>query len=895
MADLIGIGLSGLNAHQTALSVTGNNVANTNTAGYSRQQAIFVDNQSLLTGAGYVGQGTSIENITRISQGFLIEQIRSDTTVYHERNALLEQASSIDNLLASSTTGLTPAMSNFFQSFQGAADDPTSVPQRQLLLTQSEGLVSRFESLNNRLNAQSKTIESELKGAVASINSLSQSLAELNQSISIATGAGQGSQPNDLLDARDEILRQLSEYVSVSTFPQGNDGQVNVFIGNGQPLVIGNTSAVMDTVPSPSDSDRLDITLSVTGAPQIVSGELSGGKIGGLLEFRDNDLAKAINSMGRIAIALSATINEQHALGMDLEDNLGGLFFNDVNSEVLARSRVFANSNNIEPSDQIMRINITDPSALTAEDYELKFDGPSDSDFVIVRGSNNEVVLKSSLPGIYPVNVDVDGFQVQFEAGTFKVGNRFTVQPTKTGASDIGLAIKRVEDVALASPIRADASIGNTGNAQINLGTMLGVVNPVTGQEIPIFATPGQLSPPLAIRFVTDTVYEVLDASDPANLISLTPPINNQHYNQGLTNTLFTDDPGEQLVTAAGTDSLTVPAPIASAGPLVNGFGAQNLSVLTRDLETGVVTAQTVVISANEEASSIAESLRSVKGVQAGAYTQVRIENFVDDGDANPLALEINGEVLAIPAGSVFGPDALAEEINNNSALQALNIYAVSDGINLELFASTGKDIQVVVNGLGDSVDVSKIDPYSPGAPAFSTQTVSSGQGVAVAGSIDVKLSNGVSFTSTVSSVFEQAPVGQSTYLGFQFELDGEPKRGDSFTIGYNTGGVSDNRNALAIAGMETQGSIANGVVSYGDAYSQIIEEIGTVTNRARLDTESAQALLEQSENNRESVSGVNLDEEAGRLIQYQAAYNASAQVVSIARELFDTLLSTFR
>ncbi|MFT7185598.1 MAG: flagellar hook-associated protein 1 FlgK, partial [Pseudohongiellaceae bacterium] len=257
--------------------------------------------------------------------------------------------------------------------------------------------------------------------------------------------------------------------------------------------------------------------------------------------------------------------------------------------------------------------------------------------------------------------------------------------------------------------------------------------------------------------------------------------------------------------------------------------------------------------------------------------------------------LEINGEVLAIPAGSVFGPDALAEEINNNSALQALNIYAVSDGINLELFASTGKDIQVVVNGLGDSVDVSKIDPYSPGAPAFSTQTVSSGQGVAVAGSIDVKLSNGVSFTSTVSSVFEQAPVGQSTYLGFQFELDGEPKRGDSFTIGYNTGGVSDNRNALAIAGMETQGSIANGVVSYGDAYSQIIEEIGTVTNRARLDTESAQALLEQSENNRESVSGVNLDEEAGRLIQYQAAYNASAQVVSIARELFDTLLSTFR
>jgi flagellar hook-associated protein 1 FlgK len=328
---------------------------------------------------------------------------------------------------------------------------------------------------------------------------------------------------------------------------------------------------------------------------------------------------------------------------------------------------------------------------------------------------------------------------------------------------------------------------------------------------------------------------------------------------------------------------------------LLNGFGAQNLSVLSRDLVTGVVTSQVVAVAANEEASSIAQSLRSVPGVQASAYTQVRLDNFVDDGDANPLEVEINGEVLTIPTGSVFGPDSLAEEINNNAALQALNIYAVSDGINLEIYASTGKDIQVVVNGLGDSVDVSKIDPYSPGDPAFSTQTVGSGQGVAVGGSIDVTLSNGVSFTADSSTVFEQTPVGQSTYFGFQFEIQGEPKKGDNFTISYNTDGVSDNRNALAIAGMESEGNIANGVVSYGNAYAQIIEEIGTVTNRARLDTESAKALLAQSENNRESISGVNLDEEAGRLIQYQAAYNASAQVVSIARELFDTLLSTFR
>ncbi len=895
MADLIGIGLSGLRSHQTALSVTGNNVANTNTPGYSRQQAIFTDNKSLLTGAGYVGQGTSIENITRISQDFIIDQVRADTTVYNERNALLTQAESVDNLLASTTTGLTPAMSKFFQAFQGAAEDPTSIPQRQLLLTQSEGLVSRFHSLNNRLNAQVENIELELKAAVSSINSLSQSLAELNQSIAVATGAGQGSLPNDLLDTRDEALRQLAELVSVSTFAQGSDGQVSVFIGNGQPLVVGSVAAKLDTVSSPADSSRLDITLSVTGSPQIVSGELSGGKIGGLLEFRDNNLADAINSMGRIAIVLADTINDQHTLGMDLESNLGGLFFDDVNAEALARSRVFGNNENVGVLDHVLRINITDSSSLTTDNYELKFEGPSDSDFVIVRASDNEVVLKSILPGIYPANVEIDGFQVHFEAGTFKVGDRFTIQPTKTGASDIALNIDRVEEVALASPIRAIGDIGNTGNANISLGTMLDVINPITGQAIPILETPGQLSPPLMIRFVTDTIYEVLDASDPANLVPLTPPVNNQQYNLGITNTLFTDDPGETVIKATGANSLTVPAPIPSAGPLVNGFGAQNLSVLFRDIDTGVVTAQTVAIAANSSASSIATSLKGLPGIQATAYTQVRLDNFVDNGDPTPLGVEINGEVLTIPGGATFGPDALADVINSNTNLQDLNIYAVSDGVSLEIYASSGEDIEVVVSGVGDSIDVSKIDPYSPGAPALNTQTVNSGQGVAVGGAIDVVLSNGVSFTSNVSSVFEQAPVAQSTYLGFQFELKGEAKKGDSFTIDYNAGGVSDNRNALAISAMEGQGNVANGVITYGDAYAQIIEEIGTVTNRARLDTESAKALLDQSVNNRESISGVNLDEEAGRLIQYQSAYNASAQVVSIARELFDTLLATFR
>lgn len=894
MGDLIGIGLSGLRAHQTALSVTGNNVSNMNTPGYSRQEAVFVDNPSLLTGAGFLGQGTNITTIRRQSEEFINTQLRSDTTVYNERDTYLSQAESVDNLLASTSTGLTPAMSDFFKAFQGGADDPTSIPQRQLLLTQSEGFISRFKSLDSRLNTQMRTIDFELEAAVSEINSLAQSLAKLNQSISVAVGAGQGDQPNQLLDERDEALRKLSEYVTVSVFPEGNSGELNVFIGNGQPLVLSNSAAKLEAIESPEDSTQKEVALVVNGISNIISNDLSGGKIGGLLEFRNNDLTTAINSLGRVALVVADTVNKQHSLGMDLEDNLGGSFFQDVNDPTIAKSRVIANSFNPPPNDQQLQVNILDSSALTTSDYELRFDGPSDNDVTIVRSSDGETVSKAILPGVYPANVEVDGFQIQFDAGTFRTGDRFTLRPTKTGASDMSLVIDRVEDIAFASPIRANAHAGNTGNGLISLGKMLDVTNPRTNQVLPQFSVPGQLTPPLEIEFLTETSYQVLNVSDPANPVPLHPPINNQLYRPGVTNTIFTSDPGESKVSALGSDSFQVPAPALSTGVLTNGFGAQNVTLLSRDLDTGVVSTHNVAIAANSSAEDIAHNLQNIQGVQATAYTHVRLENFSDNGDASPLVVEVNGETLTLPANVPASPDALVNLINDNSALQDMNIYAVSSGNALEIHSTSGKDIRIAIGGTGDSVDVSSVDPYNAGALPLSTQTVTSGNGVSVGGAIDVTLADGVSLTADVNSVFEMAPVGESTYLGFQFEIKGQPKAGDSFTIDYNTGGVSDNRNALALASLEGVSTVG-GVSSYGEAYSQIIEEIGTVTNRARLDTEAAGALLTQSENNRESISGVNMDEEAGRLVQFQASYNASAQVVSIARELFDTLLNAFR
>jgi flagellar hook-associated protein 1 FlgK len=143
--------------------------------------------------------------------------------------------------------------------------------------------------------------------------------------------------------------------------------------------------------------------------------------------------------------------------------------------------------------------------------------------------------------------------------------------------------------------------------------------------------------------------------------------------------------------------------------------------------------------------------------------------------------------------------------------------------------------------------------------------------------------------------LFSDNPSAGAAYQGYQFNVTGQPEADDIFTIEFNANGVSDNRNAEFLAALGTKNTLNNGSQNFAEGYSNLVAEIGVKTRQSQLDRDSGQTLLEQSTNQRESVSGVNLDEEAGRLIQYQAAYNASAQVMSVAQDLFNTLLQSFR
>ncbi|MFL1404963.1 flagellar hook-associated protein FlgK [Marinobacter sp. M1N3S26] len=670
MAGLINIGLSGVLGHQNALNTTGNNISNANTPGYSRQEVQFESSSSRYTTNGYVGTGVDIANIRRLADKYLVDQVRSDTSLYNEQETLRNELSRLDDLLGGEDTGLSQSLNNFFAAMQNAAEDPGSLPQRQLVLSEAQSVVNRFQALQQEFIQQRELVKTQMTENVADANTLIKNIAELNLAISESPGLAQGNPPNDLLDKRDEAIRKLSEIVNVRVSDSGA-GQVNVSLANGQALVVGSDAVQLGTRRNADDPSRLEFTLSDGNRTQVIDEQITGGKLGGLRRFESEALMPAFDELGRVAVALQDTMNHQHQIGMDLEGDLGGLFFSEINSREKQLARVVASGNNAPPGDGVVAVDITDTSSLPAGSWALNITSEDGRSYELVDEETGKVVNQGRLPADLPAEINMPGFNVRLEDGTFSEGDRFLIQPTRMEAANISLEVEREEDLAFASPVRAEADSGNSGDATINQGVMFDVRNPNTNAPLSEFSVKGELNPPLEVYFTADDQYEIRDPD--GNVLETGT------YQSGISNKLFTEDPS---------------------------------------------------------------------------------------------------------------------------------------------------------------------DP---------------------------------------------------NYRGFQFEISGNPQAGDSFSIGYNTDGSSDNRNAEIMAGLATKNTMNGGSQSFTEGYAGLVEQVGVKTRQAQLDSESGKTLLEQSTNQRESVSGVNLDEEAGRLIQYQAAYNASAKVMGVAQELFATLLTTFR
>ncbi|MDZ7596571.1 MAG: flagellar hook-associated protein FlgK [Thiobacillus sp.] len=324
--SILSIGQSALAAAQVGLSTTGHNIANAATPGYSRQVVVQGAAQPQSYGFGFMGQGTEISTVKRIYSEFLGAQVNTAQSTKSALDSYSLQIRQIDNMLGDPTSGLSPALQGFFSGMQEMASNPSSIPSRQAALSSAETLASRFQSMAGRLQEIEQGVNSQVTSSVNVINSYAQQIAKLNDAISLAQGAT-GRPPNDLLDQRDQLVLDLNKEIKATVVKQ-SDGGYNIFIGSGQPLVVGVKTFALTTAISPSDPQKLEVAYQTAGGNVIVgASSLGGGKLGGLLEFRSKTLEPAQKALDDLAIGLATTFNAQHCLGQDIDGNLGGDFF----------------------------------------------------------------------------------------------------------------------------------------------------------------------------------------------------------------------------------------------------------------------------------------------------------------------------------------------------------------------------------------------------------------------------------------------------------------------------------------------------------------------------------------------------------------------------------------
>jgi flagellar hook-associated protein 1 FlgK len=473
MGNVYSIGKSALLSANYAISVTGHNISNASTPGYNRQVILQSGKHGQQFGFGFVGNGVQLDDIRRVYDEFLGKQFLDTQSESSRLNTYYNQIAKINDKLADDTAGVSPALQDFFSAVQEIASTPTSAATREAMLSEAQVLVGRYNNLAKQMSEQRDLNNAQIIHSVELINTYGQEIAKLNDQIARAQIAITDPAPNDLLDQRDYLIAQLSQEIGVRTVVNGNS--LDVYVGNGQPLVINHQAFPMYAEYSTKDPQRVEIGYINNGIKiQIPEKLFAGGNIKGHMQYRDEQIDPILNELGLIAINLAADFNKQHKLGMDLNGAMGGDFFG-YNTEVSVGNLVGTGS--VKAT-----IDVDHVKDLVASNYLVEYDG---SDYKITRLSDgvqlwNAATMPSA--GSPPTGTLIDG--IHFVETGLVQGDSLVLKPLNEVASSLELLISDPNKIAAAYAVRTGKDGNNLGTGKISLGEVKG----------PAFATSGRLT-----------------------------------------------------------------------------------------------------------------------------------------------------------------------------------------------------------------------------------------------------------------------------------------------------------------------------------------------------------------------------------------------------------------
>jgi flagellar hook-associated protein 1 len=593
VSDVFGISVSALQAFQQAINVTSNNIANASTPGYDVESANLTEALPQSNGSATVGAGVVVTGISRAYSQAAANQLNTSQSTLGQLNALQNYSSQIDNLFGTTVGGLSTSLQSFYSAFSNVANNPTSTASRQALLGQAQAVATSFQNASSELNSLNTDVNSRITADVQQINSIASSISTLNQQIVVGTAQDGNQPPNELMDQRDQLVSNLSQLVGVSTTTDP-DGALNVFVGNGQPLVLQGQTTTLTTVPNQFNASQLEISTS-TANGNVISSSITSGDLGGLLAARSQVINPALGQLGQVATALSQTVNSQQSDGLDLNGNLGANIFS------VGTPSATSSSKNTDAVTAGVSVNANGLGALTGDSYILSFQGGAPSLTDTTTGASVTPTGAGTAASPYVAN----GVSIVL-SGAPAASDQFLIQPTATAASNINVVMTNPSQIAAAGAVVTAAAGTNSGAATISSGTVLNSANP-------------NLLAPVTIAFTSPTSYTINGGAANAYTSGGNIDVNGWQV---------------QISGApAGGDSFTVTSNAGGTGDNRNALAAanqQNVGVLNNGTTSVTAGVSALITGLGSQAQQINTAQTAQAAVNAQALTSVQSTSGVN-------------------------------------------------------------------------------------------------------------------------------------------------------------------------------------------------------------------------------------------------------------------------
>lgn len=831
MSDLLSIGSSGVSAYQRALATVSNNIANVNTEGYTRQDVSLTANQPRQIGNSFMGTGARFEAVQRQFDAFVESNLRNSNSDLESQKPLLSYVNRLIDVMGDESIGLTTAMNRFFESARDLASDPASVVSRSIFLRDADGLAARFRQLAGQFEIMDTETRQLVQTDVGQVNALTNQLALMNKQLAKQTSAA--SQPSELLDQRDLLLRDLSGLVAIKTRFEPN-GAVTVSVGDtlDQGILVNTTTArAVSVSESQIEAGKLEFMLDAFGSPETM-GSITSGKIGGVMNFREQVLKPAASSMNDLASTLVTQINLVHREGLDAEGQLGGDLFGFVpapNGPAAGVTLLVQDANRIAAAGQFRVIDDPLNSGTTQARVgysPAQFAGPS-----TLQGE----LAQATAPQIVSAFVHIEASQGAASLGLIPQGTQNltltlhapgpgqTLQVlSRDGRHLVGSALSVSEQALLLQAANGMEAGASYSAAQLN------GASPATYMGMDIFMG----------AMATVGLEQQFDTASGKTLAPLKMPAQ-------LTGLSFADSSASLAEGALRLNGSDLPA---LAGPLTLDKVVDWLNTATANDPAGsriTASAQDGKLVLSRPAGNTTDDIRL--GMGSGTPADLRRLGF-------DTTLNIQGgtpdDLLIFVSDKTLTPGDMASTVQ---------VTAQFAGIQSDMKQALRAE-QLQVKFTSDQ-DYQIIDSR--------TQTVLAERRL---------IPDPLSATPSLS------------YRGLKLEFSTAPKAGDQFTIDGNRDGIGNNETMLRLVALENE-RIMPGSLTLTEAYIERVNQVGNVARQAAIAEQALQVVYRQAQEARDNVSGVSLDEEASALVRFQQAYQANAKVMQTAMSLFDSIL----